>query len=246
VWTMILFALRVCARCSEVTIFCPLLEDVQTPTNPADWVFENGEWLPKFFYVAYLKWKHQGRKFRNKKYWMAIHYNRSNPRNCPVRWLRLHMQNVLAVTGRLTGPIFQDATGKPLSEGWFESRFVTLLEAVDYFGDQYSPAMRANMRTHTLRVVASQNGFARRICEIMATMRSADIKNVLHYLQQGQFRATNRSARVTPFLPWVSNPVPDAGQASLFAVAFQHAQRGGVSADALHTLQTLGGQPQSQ
>ena len=96
VWTMFMVALVLCARCSLLTTFCPMLDQLEL--GPVD---EDG--VPKFIKIELRAWK--GNANGAKRQRLLIRRNVVNPDYCPVitivTWVK-----ALAAQGITNGPLF--------------------------------------------------------------------------------------------------------------------------------------------
>ena len=119
-WAMLLIAIVLFARASELTIDakkvirCPTYEDILLPESPSQW---DADGLPQFIELALRKWKSRTVAHQGKRYAMRVHRNYLDSRFCPVTWLLMW----LAYSKIKSGPIFQslrgeEVTGEPVSE----------------------------------------------------------------------------------------------------------------------------------
>ena len=98
-WVMLLISICLMGRASDVTTFCPLIEDTLLPP-PQLWGTDG---YPLWIELGMRDWKWRSKKNKKKRYGIRLHRNTLDSRFCPVFWLLLW----LAHTGWKTGPIFQ-------------------------------------------------------------------------------------------------------------------------------------------
>ena len=98
-WAWILFAISVVGRASDVTIYCPNIEDTKFPEHST---YYDSDGLPKFLDVAFTNWKKRAPKYIGTKYYNRIHRNYLDTRFCPVSWLTLFVK----YSKRRRGPYF--------------------------------------------------------------------------------------------------------------------------------------------
>jgi len=113
-WTMFLTSMCLFARASEVTDYCPLVENIVVPTEESRW---DTDGYPKFIEVALLRWKNRTSANVGKPYRIRIWRNYKKAQYCPLlyilRWL--HFSEIKS------GPMFQmpgsqGFIGKPLED----------------------------------------------------------------------------------------------------------------------------------
>ena len=103
---MFLLAFVVMGRASDVTEYCPLVQDIIFPTAKDDYAPDG---RPLFLSIPWTNWKSRRRCHRNKKYPLLIHANLRDPRFCPVNTLLTHLWR----TKRTKGPLFAFSLSKP-------------------------------------------------------------------------------------------------------------------------------------
>jgi hypothetical protein len=108
-WSRLLVALAVIGRSSDVTEYCPIIEEVEYPTDPQDY-FPDG--LPRFIVLVWKDWK--GRPSWHKtqcpEYRIRLYANPQDLRYCPVHWVFKEWSLRSKDGEPLTGPIIQSVT----------------------------------------------------------------------------------------------------------------------------------------
>ena len=83
-WTMFLIAMVLMARASDLTTFCPTVEDLVLPHDEDDW---DSDGYPKWIDIGLRNWKWRSKKNKGKRYSMKAHRNYVDSKFCPVFWL---------------------------------------------------------------------------------------------------------------------------------------------------------------
>jgi hypothetical protein len=89
VWARLLVTIALIARSSDVTDYCPKLENIKLPDDPMDFTPDG---MPRFLQVTFDDWK--GRpawsKTQQPKYRVRLYGNPKNLSFCPIHWLFKH------------------------------------------------------------------------------------------------------------------------------------------------------------
>jgi hypothetical protein len=130
-WAMLLVAIILFARSSEITQFCPTYENTELPEAVHQWD-EDG--FPKWVSIALLDWKTRTPAHKGKRYIMRIYRNYLDSRFCPVMWLLIYLH----FAGITTGPLFQQhntagPTGAAYKESQWEDRTKRLFTAAGLY-----------------------------------------------------------------------------------------------------------------
>ena len=88
-WCRIILQISIFARSSDVTTYCPDLENVKFPDN-TNHILSDG--VPRWIIISFKDWKRRTTacKQRNPYYKIRLYANEKNLQFCPVRWLLLH------------------------------------------------------------------------------------------------------------------------------------------------------------
>ena len=112
-WTMFLVSMCMMARASDVTSFCPNIQDTELPIAEAMW---DPDGYPKFIELGMFSWKWRSKKNQGKKrYPVRLHRNYVDARFCPVMWLLFYLSRV----PHYEGPLFQDKVAAPFFSCFF-------------------------------------------------------------------------------------------------------------------------------
>eukprot|EP00613_Pedinella_sp_CCMP2098_P070590 CAMPEP_0171926046 /NCGR_PEP_ID=MMETSP0993-20121228/24596_1 /TAXON_ID=483369 /ORGANISM="non described non described, Strain CCMP2098" /LENGTH=472 /DNA_ID=CAMNT_0012564823 /DNA_START=32 /DNA_END=1450 /DNA_ORIENTATION=+ len=197
VWTMFLIAICLMARCSEVTEFCPLYEDIRLPAEHL-W---DSDGYPKWIELALRDWKHRSQKNKGKPYYIRVHRNTLDPRFDPV----FYLLRWLSYSGIEEGPIFQPlkpmksrgasgckCTGEKIHESAWEKMTTRLfVKAGLYVAKVINPDGSSTpghgctnhaIRKSTVQWAGRCNGH---ILDVKNNGRWKDLKDVAHYHGQG-------------------------------------------------------------
>lgn len=136
-WTAFLIMLAVIGRSSCMSVYCPLIEDIEFPSGPGGY---DSDRLPKKVHIAWRNWK--SRKNRvGEKYYITIERNYTDSRFCPVWWLSYMLAMKKERGDRMTGPLFPHRESET-----FQARLKTLFKA----------AGLKKCSSHSVRRTASQ------------------------------------------------------------------------------------------
>ena len=72
------------ARASDLTTFCPTVEDLILPQDEDDW---DSDGYLKWIDIGLRNWKWRSKKNKGKRYSMKAHRNYVDSKFCPVLWL---------------------------------------------------------------------------------------------------------------------------------------------------------------
>ena len=128
-WVMLLISICLMGRASDVTTFCPLIEDTRLP--PEQLWGKDG--YPLWIELGMRDWKWRSKKNKGKRYGVRLHRNTLDSRFCPVVWLLFWLSH----TELTEGPIFQKGDGEALPESHWTRRTTRLFTAVNL----YKPAV---------------------------------------------------------------------------------------------------------
>jgi hypothetical protein len=81
-WATIVVMLSVMGRASCMSVYSPLIEDIEFPTEHGGY---DTDGMPKVLYIPWRNWKGRKRGI-GQKYFIAIPQNYTDPRFCPVFW----------------------------------------------------------------------------------------------------------------------------------------------------------------
>jgi len=218
-WAMLLVSICMFARASEVTQFCPTVENTNLPESASQF---DSDGLPKWIDVGLMNWKTRSPSNRGKRYGFRLHRNYLDSRFCPVTWLLVWLH----FSGITTGPLFQtlegrgeDAkpAGRPMSERAWEHFTKVLFTTAGLYtpgfkdaeGKKHAPTGVTN---HGIRRSAAQ--WAGRChgqtLDVACNGRWKALTEMLKYMAQGH---TQRERKETDdgsdpiFSMWVWKPV---------------------------------------
>lgn len=101
-WSMLLISINIFARASEMTEYCPLVEDIVYPSDAGDWCSDG---LPRYMKIK-LKWWKSRKKLQPVEY--IIWRNFLDSKYCPmlnlVLWLRASDIKQGPIYAKLRGP----------------------------------------------------------------------------------------------------------------------------------------------
>ena len=134
VWTMLLVAICICARASEVTEYCPTFDDTSLPDSASQW---DSDGVPKYIEIALRRWKTRSPHNQGKKYRMRLWRNYLDSRFCPVTWLLTWLH----YSGITSGTLFQKIeAGKPSGDHLSEDQWTRATGKLFTAAGLYTPA----------------------------------------------------------------------------------------------------------
>ena len=138
-WTMFLIAMSIFARASDLTIYCPLIEDMELPPERL-WDCDG---YPQWIELGLRDWKWRSTHNKGKRYGLRLHRNYVDARFCPVTWLLFWLSHK-----KLTkGPIFQKPNGKYMTETMWTGMTDRLFLATSL----YDPETKEGCTNHSIR-----------------------------------------------------------------------------------------------
>mmetsp|Transcript_32113 Transcript_32113/g.72388 ORF Transcript_32113/g.72388 Transcript_32113/m.72388 type:complete len:336 (-) Transcript_32113:453-1460(-) len=147
-WAMFLVSICMMVRASDITDFCPTMEDILMPPEHLwdtdklpPWIDFGLRWVATCICLihriaecrpnplVYLRvfnrdWKHRSPKNKGKRYSIRVHRNKLDARFCAVFWF----VKWLSFSGITSGPIFQtlDDQDKPTGKALTEDNWTTM------------------------------------------------------------------------------------------------------------------------
>lgn len=151
-WAMLLVSICMMARASDITDFCPAMEDILMPPEHLwdtdklpPWIDFGLRWVATCICLirriaecrpnplVYLRvfnrdWKHRSQKNKGKRYSIRVHRNKLDARFCAVFWF----VKWLSFSGITSGPIFQtlDDQDKPTGKALTEKKWTTMTDFI--------------------------------------------------------------------------------------------------------------------
>ena len=201
------FAIGIMGRGSDVSEFCPLIEDLQFPDDKE---LYGRDGIPKYVDVYMREWKGH----RNKEpYPIRMWRNFLQPdKYCPVLWLMVWLLRLRDNFGIVKGPIFPAiGIGQGLSTtGRFmtQKQWADMCRTVFTYAKLYTRGTRACSKTGTKRVASkglTSHSFRKAaavwaarcgatIIEIQNTGRWKDCETLARYLAQGTLHRNEKLA----------------------------------------------------
>ena len=143
-WTMFLIAMSIFGRASDLTIFCPVIEDLFLPPEQL-WDVDG---YPQWIELGLRDWKWRSKPNKGKRYGLRLHRNYVDTRFCPVIWLLFWLSH-----SKLTsGPIFQKPNGEHMSEAMWTGMTDRLFLATGL----YDKKTKKGCTNHSIRRTAVQ------------------------------------------------------------------------------------------
>jgi len=159
-WTMLIVGICIFARASELTVYCPTMEDTFLPEAASQWDSDgvpryieialhtflpeaashwDSDGVPRYIEIALRKWKRRtpSNNTGNKPYKMRLWRNYLDTRFCPVTWLLTWLH----FSGITEGPIFQEIRdGKPSGKSMSEKVWTGATTKLFTAAGLYTPA----------------------------------------------------------------------------------------------------------
>ena len=224
-WTMLLVAIAIFGRASELTEYCPTFEDTWLPESASQW---DSDGIPKYIEIGLRNWKTRTECNRGKRYGMRLHRNYLDSRFCPVTWLLTWLH----YSGITSGPLFQKLAGrdaKPTGENMTEATWTGATTKLFTAAGLYTPGYTDPDTGHKVPAKGVTNhGIRRSACQWAGRCHAREIDTANNgrwktYTEMAKYMAQGAKTRMVHendsgtdpiFSMWVWKPVTVASEST--------------------------------